>query len=199
MPTSQPEIIDPRDALIRQPAEQIEQQAERIKQLEQDVAALKALIEAKADSKASKKPTFSENYSLGRNKKTNKKKPKKKSTGRKPSKGKDKLATKSVDIYPENLPPEHCQRRRTQYVWRLIDGKAIYVAYHLFAPVDAATAPLPPGVRNGRCEAEITDAYLGACSGDRIEHQSCRLPRLLSWHMHSGNFVISNVCGRRLS
>lgn len=148
MPSSQPSIIDPRDAIIRQ-------QAERIEQLEQDVASLKALIEAKADSKASKKPTFSENYSLGRNKKTNKKKPKKKSTGRKPNKGKDKLATQSIDIYPEDVPPEQCQRRRTQYVWRLIDGKAVYVAYHLFAPADAATAPLPPGVRNGRCEFGI--------------------------------------------
>jgi len=139
--------IDDRDAIIAQ-------QAERINQLEQEVASLKALIEAKVDAKAAKKPNFSENYSLGRNKKA-KKKPKRKSTGRKPTNEKRKAASKSVDIYPDDTQPEQCERRRTQYVWRLIDGKAVYVAYQLFAPADVPSAPLPPGVRNSRCEFGI--------------------------------------------
>lgn len=152
MPNLPDIIFDPRDEIIRQQAERIQQQDERIKQLEQDILSLQALIESKADAKASKKPVFKENYSLGRNQKTNNKKPKKKSTGRKPNDGKEKLATKSVDIYPDDAPPQQCQRRRTQYVWRLIDGKAIYVAYHLFALPESTGAPLPPGVRNARSE-----------------------------------------------
>lgn len=134
----------------------IAQQAERIAQLELELVALKSLLDAKADSKAAKKPKFTENYSLGRNKTTNKNKiPKRKSTGRKPKDGKLKLATKSADIYPEGAQPEACERRRTQFVWRLIDGKATYVAYHLFAQPDAAIPPLPPGVRNSRSEFGI--------------------------------------------
>lgn len=141
--------IDQRDAIITQ-------QAERIKQLETELAALKALLEAKADAKAAKKPSFTENYSLRRNKNAKKKKkPKKKSTGRKPAAAKEKLATKSVNIYPDDADPQQCQRRRTQFVWRLIDGKAVYVAYHLFALPEAASAPLPPGARNSRCEFGI--------------------------------------------
>jgi hypothetical protein len=132
----------------------IAQQAERINLLEHEVASLKSLIEAKVDAKAAKKPRFSENYSLGRNKKANRK-PKGKSTGRKPTDEKKKLATKNVDIYPDDTPPELCERRRTQYVWRLIEGKAVYVAYQLFATTDAASAPLPPGVRNSRSEFGI--------------------------------------------
>ena len=152
MPNLQESTFDPRDAIIRQQADRIQQQDERINQLEQDVLSLKALIESKADAKSSKKPVFKENYSLGRNKKTNNKKPKKKSTGRKPNDGKEKLATESVDIYPDDAQPQQCERRRTQYVWRLIDGKAIYIAYHLFALPESAGAPLPPGVRNARSE-----------------------------------------------
>jgi hypothetical protein len=95
-----------------------------------------------------------ESYSLGRNKNA-KRKPKRKSTGRKPTNEKKHLATKSVDVFPEDAPPEQCQRRRTQYVWRLIDGKAIYVAYHLYALPDTKTAPLPLGVRNGLSEFGI--------------------------------------------
>jgi hypothetical protein len=37
----------------------------------------------------------------------------------------------------------------------LIDGKAVYVAYHLYALPDASSALLPPGVRNSRCEFGI--------------------------------------------
>jgi transposase len=138
---------DDRDVIIAQ-------QAERIDQLEQEVASLKALIETKADAKASKKPKFDENYSAGRNKNA-KKKPKGKSTGRKPSDKKKNAASKSVNIYPDDSQPEQCERRRTQYAWRLIDGKAVYIAYHLFAPADAPNTPLPPGVRNSRCEFGI--------------------------------------------
>lgn len=134
----------------------IAQQAERIKQLETELAAMKSLVEAKADAKAAKKPSFTENYSLGRNKNAkNNKKPKRKSTGRKPSADKEKLATKSENIYPDDVSPHQCQCRRTQFVWRLVDGKAVYVAYHLFAPADASSAPVPPGVRNSRCEFGI--------------------------------------------
>ena len=73
-------LSDPRDAptieqqaeTIRQQAETIRQQADRLSELEEQVKALKALLDGKAESKASKKPDFKDNYSLDRNGKTKK-------------------------------------------------------------------------------------------------------------------------------
>jgi uncharacterized small protein (DUF1192 family) len=80
------------------------QQAEQIRQLQQEVDRLKALLEAKADAKAAKKPDFKDNYSLDRNKKANRK-PKRKSTGRKPKSNKQDLASVSVNVYPQDVAP----------------------------------------------------------------------------------------------
>jgi hypothetical protein len=94
--------FDPRDVTIRQQAETIRLQADRLHQLEDQVKRLQALLDGKADAKAAKKPVFTENYSLDRNK-NKKKKPKRKSTGRKPTHDKRDLATPAMDIYPEGV------------------------------------------------------------------------------------------------
>jgi uncharacterized small protein (DUF1192 family) len=140
--------FDPRDVTIRQ-------QVELIRQLEEEVARLKALIEGKADAKAAKKPVFKENYSLDRNMKTRKKKPKKKSTGRKPASDKRDLASKVVVVYAQGVEPEQCRRQRTQYAWRIFDGKAVYVAYHIHDLPGSKNLPLPVGLRNSRSEFGI--------------------------------------------
>jgi hypothetical protein len=140
--------VDPRDATIRQ-------QAELIRQLEEEVSRLKALIEGRADAKAAKKPVFNENYSLGRNQKNRKKKPKKKSTGRKPTGDKQDLASQVVEVYPPGVEPEQCARQRTQYAWRIFDGKAVYVGYHIYDLPGSKNLPLPAGLRNSRSEFGI--------------------------------------------
>ena len=154
MPNEQESAVDTRDEIIRQQAEEIRQQAEKIRQLEAEVAALRALLEGKADAKAAKKPTFTENYSLGRNPRREKK-PRKKSSGRKPKDLKQDLATQQENVYPEGADPQQCVRQRSQYAWRILDGKAVYVCYHIYGLAGSRELPLPAGLRTSRSEFGI--------------------------------------------
>lgn len=147
-------LSDPRDVTIRQQAETIRQQAERLRQLEDQVKRLQALLDGKADAKAAKKPVFTENYSLDRNK-NKKKKPKRKSTGRKPTHDKRDLATQAIDIYPDGVAREQCLRQRSQLAWRIADGKAVYVCYHIYDLPESTSVAVPAGLRNSRSEFGI--------------------------------------------
>ncbi len=154
MTDEQESVADPRAVTIRQQAETIRQQADRLKQLEDEVKRLLALLEGKADAKAAKKPVFKENYSLDRNK-NKKKKPKRKSTGRRPAQNKRDLATQAIDIYADGVAREQCIRRRSQLAWRMFDGKAVYVCYHIYDLPDSTSVPVPAGLRNSRSEFGI--------------------------------------------
>ena len=161
MSDEQESVSDPRDETIRQQAETIRQQAEtirrlegRLKQLEDEVQRLLALLEGKADAKSAKKPVFKENYSLDRNK-NKKKRPKPKSTGRKPTQNKRDLTTQAIDIYAGGVAREQCIRRRSQLAWRIFDGKAVYVCYHIYDLPDSTSVPVPAGLRNSRSEFGI--------------------------------------------
>lgn len=163
---------------LRQQAEIIRQQAERIGKLEEEVQQLKQLLEGKAGEKAAKKPKFTENYSLDRNKRNKSKKKRKKSTGRKNSQSKRESVTVHIDVYPDSVPPENCIQRRSQQVWRLIDGKAVYVGYRIYAPSKAGELPLPPAVRNSRSEFGIEIilvlAFLHYWIGVSLDH-ACQI------------------------
>jgi transposase len=154
MPDEQESLSDPRDVTILQQAETIRQLEYRLKQLEDEVKRLLALLEGKADAKSAKKPVFKDNYSLDRNK-NKKKKPKKKSTGRKPTRNKRKLATQVIDIYADGVAREQCVRHRSQLAWRIFDGKAVYVCYRIYDLPDSTSVPVPAGLRNSRSEFGI--------------------------------------------
>jgi len=148
-------VVAPRDERIRQQAELIKQQAEKIRMLEEELDGLKELIAKKAAAKSSKTP----NFSLDRNKRNKqKKKNNNKSTskrGRKKQQAKLERVAEEHKVFPEGVDPKTCELRRTQFAWRLVDGKAIYVAYHIYAPSDAKEVPLPSGLRNSRSEFGI--------------------------------------------
>ena len=154
MSGEQESLSDPRDVTIREQAETIRQQADRLKQLEGEVKRLLALLDGKADAKSAKKPVFKDNYSLDRNK-NRKKRPKQKSTGRKPTRNKRKQVTQAIDIYADGVAREQCVRRRSQLAWRIFDGKAVYVCYHIYDLPGSRGLPLPEGVRNSRSEFGI--------------------------------------------
>jgi uncharacterized small protein (DUF1192 family) len=153
MPDDQTSVADAgdrRDELIRQ-------QAEQIRRLEEEIARLKELLEKKADAKAAKKPEFGDNFSLDRNKKRKpkkKNKPKKK-RGRKTHQSKLNQATEQIDIYPEGVDRDDCSRRRSQFAWRIVNGRAIYVCYHIHDQPDSKQPPSPAGLRNSRSEFGI--------------------------------------------
>ena len=111
-------------------------------------------MQGKADAKAAKKPVFKENYSLDRNK-NKKKKPKRKSTGRKPTQNKRDLVTQAINIDADGVDREQCLRRRAQLAWRIFDGKAVDVCYHIYDLPDSTSVPVPVGLRNSRSEFGI--------------------------------------------
>ena len=141
------------DDLLEQYRQTITQQKERIKQLEAKIEELTRLLEGKAESKAAKKPKFSENYSLNKNR--GKKKKRKKSTGRRCHAVKRDAIEQHYDIYWEGAKKKECILHREQFVWHIIDGKAVYVCYYIYDVPDSKALPLPLGVRVSRSEFGI--------------------------------------------
>lgn len=133
--------------------EAISRRDERIEQLEAEIRELKKLLAGKAESKAAKKPRFTENYSLDKNKR--KKKRCKKSPGRRSNDAKRDLVEHQYDIFWANADRKQCVFHREQFAWRLIDGKAVYVAYNIHDLPDSKELPLPSGLRNSRSEFGI--------------------------------------------
>lgn len=138
---------------LRQRDEMIERQAERIKQLEAKIAEMEKLLAGKAEAKTAKKPNFTENYSFDKNKR--KKKRRKKSTGRRSKDAKRALVEHQYDIFWGDADRQRCVFHREQFAWRLIDGKAVYVAYNIHDLPDSKELPLPTGLRNSRSEFGI--------------------------------------------
>lgn len=141
------------DETIERQAEQIAQQAERIKWLEAEIEQLKRLLAGKAESKTAKKPRFTENYSLDKNKR--KKKRRKKSTGRRSNDTKRAMIEHECAIYRADADRDKCIFHREQFAWRIVDGKAVYVCYHIYDLPDSKQLPLPSGLRNSRSEFGI--------------------------------------------
>jgi len=175
MDVSENSVVDARDERIRQQAEVIEHQAEQIRLLQDEIARLKELLEKKAASKTAKTP----NFSLDRNQRSKQKKNKSTSKrGRKQQQAKLERVTEEHKIFPKDVDPKTCELRRTQFAWRIVDGKAIYVAYHIYAPSDAKEVPLPSGLRNSRSEFGIESililAFLHYWIGVSLDH-ACQI------------------------
>ena len=131
-------------------------------QLKLENEQLKETLKQYADAKTAKKPTFDLNYSSQRNepedpntKKKRKKKKSRKPAGRKPKTNKPDQAHRIISIYPEDVSPKKCIFVREQFVWRLIEHKAQYVHYKIFALPDSKTPPTIPGVRGATSEYGI--------------------------------------------
>jgi len=75
---------------------------------------------------------------------------KKKSPGRRPTELKFADADRYQDIYPPNVRPADCQLVRERAVWRLENGQALLVGYHIYRAPGGAE-PRIPGV-TPRCE-----------------------------------------------
>jgi hypothetical protein len=134
--------------------------------LKKRIAELEQTLKQYADSKTAQTPKFTLNYSSQRNepkdnnkdknpKKQNNKDKNRKKAGRKPKETKPTLADLVIDIFPEDAKKSRCILRHEQFVWRLIEHKAKYVHYRIYAPADAVELPVIPGVRKAQCEYGI--------------------------------------------
>jgi hypothetical protein len=108
---------------------------QRIHALEQEVALLKKQLAGPTPA-----PTPDGPYSLkaeeqrqhARGRRTKTKESKKQRRGRIANEEKLKRAEKVQSVYPEGVPPEQCRLSHVRAVWRLIDGRAVLVAYQVF-------------------------------------------------------------------
>ena len=147
-------VRDARDLKIEEQARTIAELTAQVKDLKEKLAKLESLLASRAEAKSSKAPVFRENYSLDRNE-AGKKNPKKKSTGRKPADAKRHLVTDTINLFADGVDHAACIQHRSQFAWRIIDGKAACLRYDIYDLPDSTDLPLPPGLRNNRGEFGI--------------------------------------------
>jgi transposase len=107
---------------------------ERIRTLEATVEELQKKLAASPTAK------FDEPFSLkaeekrqeARGRKGKKKKNKPRRRGRLSTAEKLKLAQQAENVFPEGLDPQQCKFSHSRPVWRLLHGRAVLVAYHVY-------------------------------------------------------------------
>jgi transposase len=105
----------------------------RIKTLEAEVADLKKQIAnttAKVDEPYSVRAEEQRQQERGRRKK--RKETRKQRRGRVANEEKIKQAEKTEDVYPQGVPGEQCRLSHVRVIWRLLEGRAVRVAYRVF-------------------------------------------------------------------
>ncbi len=147
--------LDRQEQRIQEQAQQIQEQAQQIQELVTENERLKTLLKGQGASKGSKPPKFTENYSVDKHKGSRKSKRGRQSTGRRPQHSKVSLIDDYVDVYEPGVAKSACIERRQQYVWRIIDGKATYICYRLFARPESQQLPTIAGVRSSLSEYGI--------------------------------------------
>ena len=165
--------------LVLQQAAELRQAGKSLQALEKIIAQRQRLIEQlEARLKQYEPVSLSEDekagaaeagdvkrYSLDDEEKRNQpQKPRPKSRGgRKPLAEKIQQTQRRVAVYPEGMTPQECRFVKTRVAWRLEEGKAVYVAYDLYAPRDGGpSANVPELGQDGEYGIEwaIILAYL---------------------------------------
>ncbi|NEO63593.1 MAG: transposase, partial [Moorea sp. SIO4G2] len=147
--------LDEQDRQIKEQQQQIKEQQQQIEQLTSENERLKELLHQQGKSKGSKPPKFKNDYSVETHLGSDKSKRGHDATGRRPQESKQDQVHEYVDVHEEGVAPSLCVERRQQYVWRIIDGKARYIGYRLFARAESQELPGILGVRNSWSEYGI--------------------------------------------
>ena len=153
----------------------------RVEQLEAENAELKAentelreLLHQQGSAKASTAPKFTENYSVEQNQGKRKSKRGKQSTGRRPHSVKLDLVNEHINLYEQDVLKTACVERRVQYGWRLVNGQARYICYHLYALPQSPNVPEVRGLRTRQSEYGLeiilTVAFLHYWTGISLDH-----------------------------
>lgn len=113
---------------------------------------LKKLLHEQGALKGAKTPEFKEDYSVEKNKGFGKKGRGHQATGRRSRDEKEEQVSHNEDLYEVGADPKECVEQRQQFAWRLLDGRAEYVCYHLYGLPRSQNLPTIPGLRNSRSE-----------------------------------------------
>ena len=134
--------------LLAKLGKRLDEQEQRIEELTSENATLRQLLQKQGEKKGSKAPKFTENYSVEKNKGKGKSKRGKQATGRRPQGSKLELVGQTIEVYESGVPQAMCVEQASQYVWRIKDGRAVYICYRFFTQPETRALPSLPGVRN---------------------------------------------------
>ena len=148
-------------------SKQIAEQARRIEELEKrnpttrldEAYSMRAEEKRRADAEQSGKPR--------------RKKQKSKRRGRISTAQKLAEATMHEDIWPAPHRLEDCRLKYSRPVWRIINGRAVLVAYHIYAGPDGRVPQIPGVLKRGEFGQEIIVAlswqhYIVGLSLDKV-------------------------------
>ncbi len=139
-------VLEARD---RAQTKRIEEQARRIEELERrhptqrlDAAySMKAEEQRQADARQGGKSKRGKNKSSRR--------------GRISTAAKLAMATCHEDVFPSECPKADCRLKYSRPVWRIIDGRAVLVAYHIYAGTTGRVPQIPGVPKRGEFGSEI--------------------------------------------
>jgi len=140
----------------RQLVEIILQKQQMVDELREELNLAREEIARLKEEAAQKNPTqrLDEEYSLDaeekRSRRKRKRKQKSKRRGRRTTAEKMAQAERSEIVFPEGFSQEDCTLHRSRPVWRIENGRAVLVAYHIYRGPDGQLPPLP-GLLS-RCE-----------------------------------------------
>jgi hypothetical protein len=157
-------VLERRD---REQARRIEEQALRIEELEKrnptprldEAYSMKAEEQRRADAQRGGKPGRRQQKSARR--------------GRISTAEKLALGTVHQDIWPVEHRLDECRLKYSRPVWRIIDGRAVLVAYHIYAGPDGRVPQIPGVPKRGEFGQEILVAlswqhYVVGLSLDKV-------------------------------
>jgi transposase len=137
-------------------SKQLERQAKRIAELEAELKELrKKNPTQRLDDAYSVKAEEKRREDAQQHGKSKKKKQKSKRRGRITTAEKLALATQEEDIWPSEYSLEQCTFRYSRVAWRIINGQAVLVAYHIYAGPDGRVPQVPGVPKRGEFGTEI--------------------------------------------
>jgi len=139
-------ILEARD---REQTKRIEEQARRIEELERrhPTQRLDAAYSMKAEEKRQADAGQGGKSKRGKNKSSRR--------GRISTATKLAMAARHEDVFPNECSKADCRLRYSRPVWRIIDGRAVLVAYHIYAGPDGRVPQIPGVPKRGEFGSEI--------------------------------------------
>lgn len=137
------DLLIAQQAQIRQLSEQLQAAQRRIAELEQKLGGPTAKVEQPFSLRAEEQRQAARGKSRG-------KKPKRLRQGRLATADKLALAEREERVYPDGVDPDDCRFSHSRPMWRVEQGRAVLVAYHIYRGPRSQYGQIPGAL--GRCE-----------------------------------------------
>lgn len=158
----QQQTIDELRQTVQQQQRTIDEYLQTIQQQQQTIDELRRRVE-QLEQELGRRPTtrLDEGYSVDSEEHREARKTGKRRTQKSDRRGRhsteDKLAraTQEQNVYPDGLDPEACTHHRSRAIWRIVDQKAVLVAYHVYRGPGGVIGRIPGALPNCEYGLEI--------------------------------------------